>query len=385
MQHRRLPNSARGVLLIAALVCLGLETSRDVRAAAITGNQQYGASTLGSGSTRPLAFINAALNNFYTNEYTGSSWIWNAHGTPGGGPTGVGQGYGSTTVGSGSGTLPLTFVATSGSTPILYCLDYGFTRPANWTWTSISSAAGYLPVGASDLTMGSTQYPYVFTHDSVNIQVFGWNINTSTFDLRAQTRPPGTTGIKFGVGALAVSTGGNYVPHAYVVASDGNLWDYYYTGVAGTWTNHGKPSPTLNTAVGTTIIASGSRPFIFLEASDGNLWSRSFSNGAWVWFNHGRPTGVTLSTPMGATCGSSCGQPFAFVKGSDSNLWSMSWNGAWVWTNHSRPAGVTFASSVGATAVSADRPYVFITGSDGNLWLRWWSGSAWAWSNQGHP
>lgn len=346
--------------------------------------QQLGAQSQAGGAANPIAFANKA-GALWTRHWSGSAWFWANHGNPAPADS-ISFAIGSSTWYYANSNQRWPFAWMVGANNVLYSRDYGFSTGAAWTWVNHGYVGSVLPVGSTNGYYPSVgNRPHAFFINSSG-SLFSRDWTGSVWQSTDHGYPPGTSGNVRGIGTLAVASGNNQFPYAFVIANDGNLWNRRWDGSSWLWENLGAPASGVAASLGTSVISSGTRPFVFVKGNDNNMYSRSWNGSAWVWTNHGTPSGLSISSSLGATCSSNCGIAYNFVTASDGNVWSLETSGSTgTWFNHGTPSSAGIAGAVGATAVSNTRPYLFVVGSDGNLWVRWWSGSAWGWSNQGAP
>lgn len=137
-------------------------------------------------------------------------------------------------------------------------------------------------------------------------------------------------------------------------------------------------------SLGATTIG-GDRAYAFVLGSDGHLWQNWWDDKTWQWNDVGVPSAtVGLAGAIGA--GTANLGPYTFVLGSDGNLWKAYWNGSgFQWDNHGKPrATVGIERSMGTITLQGE-PLAFVRGTDGHLWqnAKGSNSSSWAWIDLG--
>ncbi len=206
----------------------------------------------------------------------------------------------------------------------------------------------------------------------------------------------GTQNFPKGIGEpVGVCADGDGRPYAFVVGTEGHLWQNYWENNQWNWYDAGTPSTTtvatvVSAGVGVCTTGDG-RLYAFVIGSDGHLWQNYWTGSTWVWDDLGTP-GNVVSNTVTAGIGASTtpdGRPYAWVADSDGHLWQNYWTGStWVWDDLGTPGNVasnTVTAGVGVCHTGDGRLYAFVTGSDGHLWQNYWAGSTWVWYDMGAP
>jgi hypothetical protein len=246
--------------------------------------------------------------------------------------------------------------------------------------------------------------PYAFLRDSDgNLWEYSWDQQGQHFWYNLG--PPSTgTSVASGIGAVTVkkSPDAPQRPYAYMLGTDGHLWENQWDGSRHIWTDLGAPRPGLPiTGVGVTTIMNdpqaAQRPYVYVVGSDGHLWENMWTGDRHVWTDLGMPApAVGAATGIGTNAvkdNPSTGQrTYAYVRGTDGHLWENFWNGdRHVWNDLGLPGPrISIVAEAGTTAVletpgSGQLPYVYVLGSDGHLWANQWTGSSYIWVDLGTP
>ncbi|MGO8844256.1 MAG: hypothetical protein ACLQFI_02695 [Methylocella sp.] len=186
---------------------------------------------------------------------------------------------------------------------------------------------------------------------------------------------------------------------AFVVGSNGHLYDTFWNGQQWVWEDQETPPNHDVKAVSSpsaTYQTSLDRVIAFVVGSDGNLYDTFWNGQKWVWEDRGTPPNPAnhdvkaVSSPS-ATYQKSLDRVIAFVVGSDGNLYDTFWNGQkWVWDPGTPPNpanhDVKAVSSPSATyQKSLGRVIAFVVGSDDHLYDTFWNGQKWVWEDQETP
>jgi hypothetical protein len=182
-------------------------------------------------------------------------------------------------------------------------------------------------------------------------------------------------------------------PYAFLVGTDGQLWQRYWDNDRWNWYAAGTPSPSVSIGAGLGALTTADRPYVFMAGSDGHLWQNYWDNNQWNWYDAGTPNSdpdIQVAGPVGALAVGGDQRPYVFLVGTDGHLWQDYWdNNQWNWydcgTPPSQTAGVIVSSGVGVLETPDGRPYAFVIGSDGHLWQNYWANNQWNWYDCGTP
>ncbi|MBB5957357.1 hypothetical protein FHS29_003950 [Saccharothrix tamanrassetensis] len=323
-----------------------------------------------------------------------AAWLWTSMGTPGGVTAVERVGAVSIPDGSQSADRPYVFVLASDGT-----LRGNWPNGSSWIWSNLGAPeegiVGGVGVAGIKNSLSAAERPYAFVlGKDGNLWVNQLTGSTSTW---TNHRSP-EVGIDAGLGVVEVKDTPTSAERSYtfVRGKDGNLWVNEWVGNGWTWTNQGKPDGrVILGAAGVTKVRDSStspeRPHAFVRASDGNLWLLKRTGGAWTWTSQGAPRGG-IDGPVDAITVSSTStgadRLHVFTRDRQGNLWLNQWTGsAWTWTDQGKP-GNGVIGRVGAVSVrdspsAPQRPYAFVRTKDGHMWVNQWTGSAWTWTDQG--
>jgi hypothetical protein len=190
-------------------------------------------------------------------------------------------------------------------------------------------------------------------------------------------------------GVVAAYGGGT--PYAFVIADDFSLWSNSWTGVAWSWTNHGKPPdrPPEEQFYPMGITTTSGRPIVFVITSGGMVWARSVNAaGIWSWEHLGDPPAGVLFLGMRDVVISAHGGNTlcSFALDEDTgNVWAIRRSGSeWTWTNLGHaPVGRLKTAFVS----NGDWINVIQLGDDGQVWVAAWlpGPKPPRWGSFGHP
>jgi len=229
---------------------------------------------------RIAVFVVGSDGNLYDKYYNGTQWVWEAQGAP--------PGAAGTKAINSPGvvfqpTLNRVQVFVVGSDGKLYDKYYNGTQ---WVW----EAQGAPPGAAGTQAIDSPGVVYQPPLDRIAVFVVGsdGNLYDKYYDgtqwvWEAQGAPPGAAGTK-----AINSPGVVFQPtlnriQVFVVGSDGKLYDKYYDGTQWVWEAQGAPAPpgaaganAINSP-GVVFQPSLDRIAVFVVGSDGNLYDKYYS------------------------------------------------------------------------------------------------------------
>jgi hypothetical protein len=263
---------------------------------------------------------------------------------------------------------------------LLVCSNTGSNNSGSWRFENIKPPTG-VRISRSYGCISLPDSPYLFVLGTDGALWHSYCVNGQWVWVSAGSIPVNGVSIAGSVGVTTCE----FRPYVYVRGSDGNLWQSYWTGSQWVWVSVSSPNPAVLVTVPVAALSvtynSGLVPFnlssAFVICTDGNLWQNTLVGSNWQWVNLGAPsTAVGIKGAIGGSL-SPDGRLQVFVLGSDNNLWQcyqQSAGGNWTWFGMGAPsATVAIGPSVGAVTNG-----VAVIGSDGRLWRNIFE-SSWTW------
>jgi len=294
--------------------------------------------------------------------------------------------------------LPIGALSTDGGRPYAFVLGsdghlwQNYWTGSKWQWYD----AGMPPQGITVLASlgvlsvaGKRPYAFMLGSNGHLLQNY-WDDTSNSWRWCDTGTPSGSVGISKSLGT-AMQDGSR--PYIFILGTDGQLWQNYWTGSNWAWFCAGQPSASVSVGAGIGTAYCDDRPYVFVRGSDGNLWQNYWTGSNWVWNPLGTPNANTgINMPIGALSVYDGGllftnRAYAFMVGSDGQLWQIYWTGSyWTWLCTGTPSPTVGINAPMGTRLTSDwRPCVFVLGTDGHLWQNTWSGSQWDWYDNGVP
>jgi hypothetical protein len=126
--------------------------------------------------------------------------------------------------------------------------------------------------------------------------------------------------------------------HAFVVGTDKHLYDDFYNNSTAKWTWEDMRTPSsagVSSAPSAVYQTSLDRVHAFVVGTNGHLYDDFYNNTAWSWVDMGTPSpsvALSLTTAPSAVYQTSLDRVHAFVVGTNGELYDDSYNSTSKWT-----------------------------------------------------
>ncbi|MFE7765921.1 hypothetical protein [Streptomyces sp. NPDC057438] len=196
--------------------------------------------------------------------------------------------------------------------------------------------------------------------------------------------------IRAGAGVMGVDRG----VRAYVVAEDGNLWEFQHDGRSSGWTKLARPqgSGELRGALGTEVDGDGAR-LVVVRDKNNRLWQYKNVKGVWETEDMGKMPAVgDQALEKEAGLGTFRGGAYAFTISNRNVLWSVhkTLDDRWTWFSWGTPLQDDDPewSSLGVISYREQNDlHVLMQANNGRVWRVSWDEAvkSGAWKEFGAP